>query len=181
MFASKKKQVGSLVSFTALILPVLLLIGALILESGNFYIRHTQLENLTRQAANSGLIAFSQILEQSANENKDNLCLVEIPPEICSSLNLFDFLTLSQVQILATNTLNQNAIRNNINDFLVIYDPQQQINSENISIIFPVEEITESVKLKVVIEIIPNQFFSNFLDPLHSIKTIGISYLSLPF
>lgn len=180
MFVSKK-QAGSILTFSALILPVLLLIGALVLESGNFYIRHVQLKNLTRQAANSGIIAFSQIIEQQAGENKDTFCLVEIPPENCNSLNLFDFLTLAQVQTMALNTINQESVRNNITNFLTVYDPQQKIILEDISIFFPFEEISDTLKLKVVLNTTPDQFFSNIWNAEHSLNTVGISYLSLPF
>lgn len=170
---------GFTTSFTAMVLPVILILGMLILESGNFYIRHEHLRNLAKQSANSGIIKFSQILIKQAETNKNIICNVEILPEKCSSSNLFDFLTSTEIQNSIYDLNNKNSIITNTKNFAKNYDPLSNLSENNISVTFPFDYAgEEKVKLKVFLNEKTNLLFKN-LSSEKEISVESLAFLSL--
>lgn len=132
-----RDESGLVLALSALALPVILLVGVLILQSGALYHRQAQLQFMARQAANSALIPAATVLKNQAENNHDSTCSVEFPPSICSSDNLFDFLTLSEAQGLVQQASTQIVVQQEGKNFAVATDPSTSLRNEAITVEFP--------------------------------------------
>ncbi len=115
-------------AFTALLLPIILLIGVLVLQSGQLFIRQAELKFLTRQAAKSGMLSLAHTLRQQAEENYNVQCsgVVEAP-EICSSDIWSDFIATSDIETLSQSPTVRQALQTHLASFVVTADPKKII------------------------------------------------------
>ncbi len=173
-----KNKNGFILPLSAIALMVLFLIGGIVIDLGNLYIRYGELQHLAKQSANTGIITFSQILQKQADANKNNLCYeTEIISEICFSNNVFDFLTNSEILTSLTSFDVQKQIINSSENFITTYDPQKLITNDDLEIIFP-DNFTkiEKIKIRVKIKFIAKQFFSEILKS-NEITVEAVSFL----
>jgi len=165
---------GLTLTLTALSLPIILLIGVLIIDGGKLYLRHSQIEHLSRQSGQSGLLQLSVLINDQATANYQVLCQVETPPEQCDSSNLFDFLSETEIRDIILNTIHQADIIQNTQIFGVQFDPQKNLTTTNISVTYPYlyAPNDDVVRLVVNITTIPDQLFS---------QTAPINYQSIAY
>ena len=175
------QEKGLVMVFTAMVLPVILMIGALIIDGGSLYTRHSEIEHLSRQSGQSGLLELSKILELQATQNYAVQCSVETPPAKCSSSNLFEFLTATEIQNIVLNGTNQNTVTTNVETFSLNYDPQSNLTEENITTTYPyLYEINDTeVKILVEINTLPDLLMGKFLTNDRAISYQSVSYLPL--
>ena len=173
-------QSGFVTALTALMLPMILLMGALIIDGGNLYLRQSQIQHLSRQAGHSGLMVFSDLLKTQAQNNYRVICNTEEPPDICSSHNPFDFLANSEINLLAQNVTHQNAVAADARKFIRDFDPQENIFNEDITITFP-HNFTGGNRLEILVEInnAPHTFFSQVLITEKKLQAQAKSFLTL--
>ncbi len=179
-----KDEKGIVTVLIALLLPIMLGMIALVIDGGNLYIRHSELNFLAQASTTSGLLEFSRILENEAQTNKTTLCTVvppEIPPAICSSDNMFDFITDSEILMIFSDTSTQNKVEENSKNFAKIYDKQTKIKNENIEVFFGKDfHLGDSkIELQVKLKETPDRFFSLILPQEASIEIISVSSLPL--
>jgi len=179
-----KNEKGIVAALIALLLPVMLGMIALVIDGGNLYIRHSELHFLAQSASTSGLLEFSKSLETKAEGNKTVLCTVVPPasvPSICSSNNLFDFLSDTEILTLFSDLSVVNNVKENVKDFAKIYDTQTKIKNENIEVFFGKDFHLgdKKIELQVKLEETPDRFFSSILREEASIKIVAVSSLPL--
>ena len=172
-------QAGLITVLTAIILPIILLTGALVLESGKLYVRHSQIEHLSRQAGQSGLLLLSQRFQEQANTNYEATCNVESPPAKCSSQDPFDFLNQSEIETLlitSTTEVVQNAQR-----FALQADPEGTLTETDVTIIFPYLYSPGDTEVQILTEIsvIPDRLFQKLLTQTSTIDYPALNYLPL--
>lgn len=174
-------EAGMVLVFSALVLPALLLVGIFVLDSGQLYVRHGQLQHLARQAANSGILAFGEVLESRATANKAALCAVELPPSVCSSTNRFDFLTETEVQLLAQSFTTQTAVRDAVEFYAEKYDPETGLEADQILVEFPFasQTATDEIKIKVEINDQAPGFLVKILPQVRSVGVEAQSFMPL--
>jgi hypothetical protein len=178
----KHHESGSVLPFTAVFLMVLFIIGGIILDGGNFYIRHGELHHLSKQSTHAGMLAFIDILEIKAMENKAFLCNSEEPPSICKSTNLFDFLSQGEIVNLVSSPTVQTLVIKNSSQFAIDYDPLQKITYKDVFIVFPYEyEGPSKIQIKVHIKDTPDQFFEGVLSLIDEVSVSAVGYISTPF
>jgi hypothetical protein len=146
-----KNNHGTVAPLVALMLPVILIFGAFTIEAGNTYVRISQLNHLAHQSANSGLLAFADIITTEAEKNHQAQCNGEIIPTICSSNNPFDFLDYNEIQSLALQPNTQITVQNNVNKFATDNDPTSKITSDQIKIRLPDDISPQKIFLRVQI------------------------------
>jgi len=175
-----ESEEGMVLAFSALTLPVLLLVGIFVLDSGQLYVRQGQLQHLARQAANSGILAFGEVLEVRAATNKASLCAVDFPPSVCSSTNRFDFLTDTEVQLLAQSLSTQVTVNNAVQSYSKQYDPEELLEDEQIEVEFPfeTESLVDEVKIRVVINDQASGFLVEVLPQVRQVQVEAQSFLS---
>ncbi len=156
---------GFVLPFAAMVLMTWFLVGGIIIDAGNLYIRHGELQHLAKQSANTGIITFSQALQEVANANKTAICYGgEEPPEVCISENIFDFLSAEEILVSVSSASVQQQVIGASKDFSKIYDRLGLISDENIQVIFPADfSGIEEIQIRVKIVVIWNQFFSGIL------------------
>ena len=172
---------GLVLAFSALVLPILLLIGAIMIDGGQLFIRHGEIEHLSRQSGQSGLLKIAEILEASAHQNYQNTCEAPLPPSKCSSQNMFDFLSHSEVNQLILNANNQTQVTNNATNFSLDYDPREKLESDEINITYPCLYSVgdKQVKLLVEIQTVPRLLMGTLLKNQQPITYSAVSYLPL--
>lgn len=177
----RQDESGLVLAFTALCLPVILLIGVLVLQSGQLYVRQAQLQFLARQAANSALIPVAEILQAEAEENYKDTCDVEFPPGVCSSDDWTDFLTPAQAQSLAAQSSTINLVDDEANNFSVTQDPQALLDPRGVTTDFPVSPSpSDQLIVEVVITEPQTNWIGNILSPDDfNITATARSYLNL--
>ncbi len=159
-----RNENGFVLPLSAIVLLVSFLIGGLIIDGGNLYLRHGELQHLAKQSANTGLITFSLVLQEVANINKTSTCYdVEEPPEICISNNIFDFLSADEILANVSSSSVQNEVIRASKDFIRTYDPQKLVSDEDIQVIFPEDFSGDGVKIRVKVRVSAEQFFSKLL------------------
>lgn len=146
------EEAGMVLVFSALVLPVLLLVAIFVLDSGQLYVRQGQLQHVARQAANSGILAFAEILQTRAAANYASLCEVEFPPGVCSSTNRFDFLSEAEVQLLAQSLSTQVAVTQAVQAYSKLYDPAERLADDQIIVEFPFESESLATEVKIRVE-----------------------------
>lgn len=134
-----KDESGIVLPFTALVLPVILLIGLLVLQSGELYRRQAQLQFVARQAANSALVPAAGVLKTQAEVNYESTCNVEFPPGVCGSDNLFDFLNLAEAQGLMQQTSTRTLVQQEGQNFSLAADPKEALLTDFVTVEFPYE------------------------------------------
>ena len=181
IFALHHDTQGFTLVFIAALLPVILALGVLAVDGGNFYVRHSEMKNLARGAAHSGAIVLVSELKTRAEENYTQQCTVAPPPQNCNSSSMFDFLTDSEINELIYSLDTQNEISNNVSDFGIAFDPSSQLESSNFEVTFPHNYYTgsSSVSIKVKIEQRPTQFFSGIISNDKNIVVESISKVNL--
>jgi hypothetical protein len=172
---------GMVLVFSALVLPVLLLVAIFVLDSGQLYARHGQLQHLARQAANSGILMFGDVLQERATANYAALCEVEFPPGICSSTNRFDFLSETEVQLLAQSLSTQVRVDNAIQAYSKQYDPADRLEDDLVLVSFPyeLEPLADTVKIKVEINDQAPGFLVKILPQVRTVQVEAQSFISL--
>lgn len=168
----------------ALLLPVMMAMFALVIDGGNLYIRHAELQFLAQQSSSSGLLAFSKVIETRAEQNKLAACTVifpALPPPICSSSNSFNFVSDNEILSLYADMTIQNKIKNISQDFAQDYDPQLKITNTNIQSSFGdgFHLGDDVILLKITLEETPDRFLTNFLPGNPMIKIESVSKLPL--
>ncbi|MDH3324219.1 MAG: hypothetical protein OEL89_01120 [Candidatus Peregrinibacteria bacterium] len=183
MFANKlyKNEDGFVLVFLALTLPILFLVVVLVIDGGQFYRRHAELNNLAIQSANSGILEFSETLKELAEENYNTICVVSESPAICSSTNMFDFLSSTEIFNLVYSINVQEQINDNVLRFGIDYDPQGELVDENFTIDFPYnfDIDKKEVFIKVGIKDAPSRFFEGIMPTTKEITTESVAKLSL--
>lgn len=171
---------GMVLAFSALVLPVLLLVGIFVLDSGQLYVRHGQLQHLARQAANSGILAFGEVLELRATANRTALCAIEFPPSVCSSTNRFDFLTNTEVQLLAQSLSTQTRVSEAVKFYSKQYDPEARLETDQILVEFPFENETATNEIKIKVEINDEApgFLVKVLPQVRTVKVEAQSFMT---
>ncbi len=180
----RNDESGAVAAFMAILLPVMMAIMALVIDSGTLYIRHAEIHFLAQQSANSGLLAFGKILEQKAAQSKASLCIVvppASPPPICDSDNQFDFLSNNDIYQLVNSSTNQNNIKNNASQFAQTYDPQAKIKNTDVESFLGESFLlgNRKLNLRVTIEEDVDRFFSTLLPGDSLIKIEAVSTLTL--
>ena len=132
----KAKEDGLILGLTALVLPTILLAGWLVIETGRVYLTYTQSQFYTQQAAQSALIELNKTLQEIAESNHSSTCNTEEPPSICSSPEIEDFLSPSDVNTLIASPSHLLSIQNHIYESL---QESLSLNSENITITYPIQ------------------------------------------
>lgn len=172
---------GMVLAFVAMVLPVVLLIGALMIDGGLLYIRHGEIEHLSRQSGQSGLLALSQALETEASNNYQDLCDVEFPPSLCDSTNLFDFLTETEINDLVLNGVSQSTVTSNTLNFGTTYDPRTTLAADDMAVTFPYLFTPGDNQARILVEIstTPALLLGQFFPTEKNISYSAISYLPL--
>lgn len=129
----KRDKDAFVLAFTALSLPIILLIGVLVLQSGQLFIRHSELQFLTRQAAQSGMLSLAQTLRQQAEQNYRVQCAGLEPPEICNSTIWSDFMETSAIEALSQSPTAQQSLQAHLVGFVAVADPQQALINPDLS------------------------------------------------
>ncbi len=175
-----KNEDGFVLPFMAILLPIFMLIGTLIVDGGNLYIRHDQIRFLAQEGANSGILTLGNMLENKAKNNFNTICSVEFPPAKCSSSNIFDFLNNTDIQNIILNISNQNLIKSSGKKFISDFDPQNNLTNSHIEIIFPHEYfVGNSVKILVKIKTIVPGFLEKIIPETREISVEVKSFLAL--
>lgn len=170
---------GLVMAFTALILPLLLLLGVMGLQSGQLYVRQAQLQFLARQTANSALIPVSEMIEKKAKSNWSELCLVELPPVICSSNRWFDFISDTELAVLLKAKSTYLAVEAELQQFALENDPAQKLQPETIQFDFPVLDAVGRASLRVEFIETQDSWIGNVLRADdYQIRVESLSYLS---
>ncbi len=165
----------------ALLLPVLLAMGALVVDGGGYYTRYAQMEHLARVSADSVLtqvgIDFVSIAETKYYAD----CFVEDPPSRCyGTLDWRNFITGSQVDQYVLNAVEKSNGRARGEDFAVEYDPKSSLELSDITVEYPLEYNPGDgvIRARVTIESKPEIWLKNFNihDP---IRVEGIARLPL--
>ncbi|NCP66870.1 hypothetical protein GW756_01015 [bacterium] len=174
-------QQGFVVAFTALVLPVILMLGVLVLQSGQLYIRQAQLQFSVRQAANSGLIPLAQALKAQAEANYQNSCEVEFPPDECDSSSWQDFLSSTEAHAMAAQANIYEAVESEVTQFLETTDPKLFLAAENLTLVFPVpNQGDHRISARVLLKERQISWLGNILRPEdYSIEVEALSYLNL--
>lgn len=175
-------QAGVVLVFSALVLPLILLFGVIILQSGQLYIRQAELQFRVRQAANSGLMSVAQSFKVQAEINYQTQCIVDFPPSICQLKLWSDFLTQAEAQELVNQSITQNLVNAEIQDFLQNADPKYHEARWEVDIIFPYLEI-QSHRVAARVELTEPQidWIGNVLSSEnYFLKVEALSYLNLP-
>jgi len=172
---------GFVLPLVAIVLMFSFLVGGIIIDAGNLYLRHGELQYLAKQAANTGIISFVQTLQNVADTNKNAICYVEEePPEICISNNIFDFLSAEEVLASVSSPSIQQQVVGASKNFIQIYDPQESITDEDIQVIFPDEFSDSGVQIRVRITTIPVRFFSGlFSFSSGEIRVEAVSFMGI--
>lgn len=172
---------GLVLVLTALTLPVILLIAALMIDGGQLYQRHGEIEHLSRQSGQSGLLAFSSVLKAQAQANYQAECSTEFPPEKCDSTNLFDFLSPAEIDGLIVNASHQNAVTTNVSSFGIDFDPREKLSAAEFDITFPYLYTPgdPQVKISVQITTTPELLLGNLFTNSEAITYQSIAYLPL--
>ena len=144
-----KNQSGTVLPLTALMLPIILGFGVLALESGQAYIRQSEINQLAYQAANTGLVRITETLEIQAKSNYQRDCNVEEPPSKCSSSELFSFLSASEISAIVNNETVKTDVIEATEAFVKNYDPQTR--SVQTSVVFPFNASQQSVGIEVTV------------------------------
>ena len=120
-------------------------------------------------------------LKERAEENYESTCDVDFPPGVCSSDNLFDFLTLGEMQGLLQSAGTRTAVQQEGQNFAVAADPQAELATEFITVSFPHEYPGgRQMAARVVITEPQTEWLGNLLRPEHySISVEAESFLSL--
>ena len=178
-----RNEDGFVLPFIAILLMALFLVGAIILDVGSFYLRHGELQPLAKQSANAGILKFVDAMEGKAEQNKSAFCNVEEPPAVCSSEDMFDFLTSGEIVDLVSSPTVQGAVSDASIAFLTMYDPQLIIGNENIQITFPYEyEGVSELQIQVIISDAPQRFLEGIFPVTDDeIQVHAISYIATPF
>jgi hypothetical protein len=173
-----KNTKGCILLLFAIVLMVLFLIGGIVIDTGNLYIKQGELQYLAKQSANTGIIVFSQILQNVADNNKKTTCYkIEKPPEVCISNNMFDFLSETEILNNVSSIDAQQQVVTASKNFIKNYDSQHTILDENIKVIFPDNFLGNEVKIRIQITFIPIQFFINLAE--FTKKEVRIEAISL--
>jgi len=172
---------GLVLGVTALALPLFLLIGTLVVQGGQLYIRQAQLQFVARQAANSSLIPVSNLLKVRAEQNYQATCAVDLPPSICSSDDLFDFLSLAQIQVILAESSTYSLVQTEAQSFVEITDPAALLSSDELTVEFPYNyDGGTTAVARVGIEEPQTAWFGNLLRPEnYRLKVEAHSFLKL--
>ena len=172
---------GLVLALSALVLPVMLLIGALMIDGGQLYIRHGEVEHLSRQSGQSGLLALSEIIIAQATQNYNAQCNVLLPPSRCGSNNLFDFLSETDLNNLIFNIPHQNRVTQNTLDFALEFDPRQQLQDSDLTVTFPhlYSPGDNQVRILVAVDTTPTLLLGSVFPHNNAIKYQSIAYLPL--
>jgi len=175
-----KNEDGFVLAFTAILLPVFMLIGVLIIDGGNLYIRHEQVRHLSKEGANSGILVLEGLLDAKAQNNYNSICVGTPLPVVCSSTNIFDFLSSTEVQNIILNVGNQNQVKLSVINFIKDFDPENSLTVSDITVVFPHEYSGGNV-VKILVKIKTNAkgFFETILPNSREIKVESKSYLTL--
>lgn len=181
IIAWKKDESGLVLVFSALVLPIILLIGVLVLQSGQLYVRQAQLQFVARQAANSSLIPVAELLKLAAESNYQNTCNVEFPPGVCSSHDWTDFLTLTQAQNLTRQTSTVALVGSEVQSFATNTDPKALLRPEYLVVEFPfnVSDSSQAVARVRIIEPQTNWIGNILKSENYAIEVEARSYLNL--
>lgn len=169
-----KKNPGIALVLTVLVMPVLLLIGALIVDGGRFYITQSQLNFQAQQATQSGLITLNQIFLTKAEENYEETCteepLPEVLPEICEDPIMENFLALTEKQALISQHSTLNTLTQDIKKITTLPD-----------ITFPYNPGTNpnKVYIKVGTSAQPKTHFKKLLDSDQTLFGTHVSSMDL--
>lgn len=172
---------GVVLVFTALVLPVVLLVGVFILQSGELYRRQAELQFVAQQTANSVLIPVGEVLKNQAEVNFEATCNTEFPPSVCSSDSLFSFLSLGEIQNLIAQASTQNLISTEAQQFVVQADPQKSLQAEDVQFSFPhAYNGGRSATARIILTEPQTRWIGNFLRPEHyTIEVTAESFLKL--
>lgn len=149
---------GSVLPFYALGMPVFLLLGMQVLDTGLQFIRHSQLQHLSRQGAQIGLLAASDSILNMAQNVSNTLCGTEFPPAFCGSPNPFDYLGDPNIHAALSTPASQDLIRNTVSDFMIQKDPKQNLQNSDLQIIFDLPPPQSNWVLTLQVKIIDPQY-----------------------
>ncbi len=166
--------------FVALVIPGLLLLAGMVLQSGQLYVRHTELHHVAREAGVRGLRAFSETLASRATVNRSAWCRVEEPPDVCRSSNRFDFVSDSEIYQMTIDSFVHHQVLLASEEALA-FDPEQTLDRAHLSIIFPEDFTlgTKEIRLRSIIEQVPDPLLSSLLVP-QVIRGESLMFLKLP-
>jgi hypothetical protein len=176
-----KDEDGLVLVFSALALPIILLLGVLVLQSGQLYERQAQLKFVARQAASSGLVPLAQKLQTQAELNYQAQCEVEFPPSICSASHWTAFLSASEAESLANQASMVAVVETAIREFVVTADPRAKLEPSAVEIIFPVSNgVADKIQARVELVEVQVSWLGHVLRPEdYAIKVDALSYLKL--
>ncbi|HEY5714274.1 MAG TPA: hypothetical protein VIT68_02900 [Candidatus Gracilibacteria bacterium] len=167
---------GATAVLMAIILPILLLMGALILESGNYYTHFGNLHFVSHSSAQSALIETGETLKTKAEENYRSTCSVLIPPSVCDSDNWQDFISANEIAQIVLSSSHQQTIKQHVQDTIgAQLNPLPEIEIEYPAGFNPGDT---TLQIQVHLSDTPQGYFPNLLNP-HKISIQGSSYLSL--
>jgi len=172
---------GLVLAFSAILMPVILLLGVLIIQSGQLYVRQAELQFLSRQIANSALVPVAKQIQAQALVNRTTLCSVEPPlPSVCSSQNWQDFLNGEALKNLVESESVYQAVALEIETFAEAFDPQKKLQVESISFEFPLLTVSDRLSVKVELAEPQTWWLGRILaaDNYH-LEAQSLSYLKL--
>jgi hypothetical protein len=178
--AFKHDKNAFVLSFTALTLPLILLIGVLVLQSGQLFIRQAELEFLTRQTAQSGVLKLAETLRAKATENYTQQCDILEPPLICNSDTWSNFISVVEIENVTESPFLQQSLRTNLLDFLQVADPQKLILNPDFSYELTVQSGSlQRVNLKLFLNEPQDNWLGNVLRTRdYQIETQALAYLN---
>lgn len=166
--------------FTAFLLPIILLVGVLVLQSGQLFIRQAELEFLTRQAAQSGILSLSQTLRQQAEQNYSIQCTGSELPEICSSNIWSDFIAITEIETLSQSPSVKQFLQTHLEAFVVVADPQKKIANPDLHYDLKIQTgVFDRVILTLFLAEPQSSWLGNVIRPEHyKIETQALAFLN---
>ncbi|GEM_PF-4424628 len=150
-----------------MLLPVLLFMAVLLIDGGRRYIRFAELKHLSASVAASGMIELSNLLTQKATANLSALCS-EVPlPALCSSQNIYAFLSTDEVDQIVQDPATRSKIFNNVLAYAKSFDPQTKdpIKDNEINMTFPLNYSYGNSMVTLRVDLTDNEIplFGTFL------------------
>ena len=172
---------GLVLVFTALALPLILLVGVFLLHTGEVYRRQAELQFMAQNTANSVLLPVGDRLKSQAEENYRATCEVDFPPSRCGSDHLFDFLNFSEAQTIINHPSTQAMVATEALNFITQADPRQRLGSGNLQLSFPHDYNGETSAIaRVTLTERQTHWIGDFLKPEnYQLEVVAESFLKL--
>jgi hypothetical protein len=172
---------GFVLVFSALVLPIILLLGVLVLQSGQLYGRQSQLQFIVRQASSSGLVPLAELLKNQAEVRYQAQCFVELPPAQCETPAWTDFITVAEAKAIANQPSSSAMVQAEVQNFIAASLGKTDTPETEVILVFPITHAGLN-RISARVQLIEPQtsWLGNVLRPDdYRLKAEAVSYLDL--